>query len=829
VDPRFADLTAGGYRTVPAAPEAEMWFGPHVPIAPQAPPEAAARALDYPVAYNLYIQPRAGELVPFEMMRAFAEAEAITRTCIETRKDQMVKLKNAIRGKEGSGVKEDDKRIAEIENFLRYPDRSHSWQAWLRMLLEDVFVIDAPCLYPRQALNGQLYALEIVDGATIVLKIDANGRTPVPPAAAYQQVLHGIPATDYTAEDLIYIPRNPRPHKFYGYSPVEQILMILNIALRRQLFQLHFYTEGNVPEGFAEVPPDWSPDQIAQFQAWWDAILAGRLEERRRMRFIPAGTKPVFPKLEGLKDDFDEWYVRIVCYAFSLPPTPFVRQMNRAVAQSSQQAALEEGLQPLMSWIKDLMDYIIWRFWGYYDLEFTWQEEESVAPDVQAKINATDVGSGIRTRTEVRQSLGLDPDEYPDFIVSTQGVVVLADIGKEPEPQPQPQPRPDEKGGGPEPPGPASGQTPPGSSAAAPAQKLGKDQEDWFRDYKIDLVKAPRTFDFPFGYCPYIPEAKTPEEYKAAVEKLSEIKEQAAAEWGIKAWDAESIGRLMDRAKPLIKAAIAKAKKKIERIDRERPEVVAAREQIQELFEKAFKKDAKAAAKQIARGLKLSKGSGIRDQGSEKALTPVAGADPRVRPGGAHTGAPLQKAEDDEARIDKLLARLDLAGIAATREQAAAILAKMAQNGGVAAFVQIDFEDEAITSQVNELAVAWAADHAADLVTKIDEATREFIRADVTQAMQEGWSTGKLADTLADNYGFSSKRAGLIARTEAANADQEGNFQAYKASGVVEGTIWLLGSEHSKPDECDDNADEGMVALGEEFPSGDLHPPAHPE
>jgi len=151
------------------------------------------------------------------------------------------------------------------------------------------------------------------------------------------------------------------------------------------------------------------------------------------------------------------------------------------------------------------------------------------------------------------------------------------------------------------------------------------------------------------------------------------------------------------------------------------------------------------------------------------------------------------------------------------------------QNGGYAAFVQIDFEDAAITSQVNELAVAWAADHAAELVTKIDEATREFLRADVTQAMQEGWSTGKLADQLADNYGFSGKRAGLIARTEVANADQEGNFQAYKASGVVKGKIWLLGSEHKKDDECDENADAGEIPLEEEFPSGHLRPTAHPE
>ena len=80
----------------------------------------------------------------------------------------------------------------------------------------------------------------------------------MPPATAYQQVLKGMPAVDYTRDELIYLPRNPRTHKIYGYSPVEQIVMTVNIALRRALHQLQFYTEGNIPEsliGFRKREP----------------------------------------------------------------------------------------------------------------------------------------------------------------------------------------------------------------------------------------------------------------------------------------------------------------------------------------------------------------------------------------------------------------------------------------------------------------------------------------------------------------------------------------------------------------------------------------------
>jgi hypothetical protein len=52
------------------------------------------------------------------------------------------------------------------------------------------------------------------------------------------------------------------------------------------------------------------------------------------------------------------WLARIVCYAFSLPPTAFTRQVNRATAETSQEAALDEGQAPLQNWVKRLVDHV---------------------------------------------------------------------------------------------------------------------------------------------------------------------------------------------------------------------------------------------------------------------------------------------------------------------------------------------------------------------------------------------------------------------------------------------------------------------------------------
>lgn len=156
--------------------------------------------------------------------------------------------------------------------------------------------------------------------------------------------------------------------------------------------------------------------------------------------------------------------------------------------------------------------------------------------------------------------------------------------------------------------------------------------------------------------------------------------------------------------------------------------------------------------------------------------------------------------------------------------------------------------DRSIVQQVNRDAADFAGERAAELVGKrrnsegglednpdaawaIDDATRELIAGDVTQAIEEGWSTGDLARHLtSESYGFSERRAETIARTEIIRANNAGNMAGYRASGVVQGKIWLAGNEGDGDacDDCEANADEGVIGLEEDFGSGDDAPPAHP-
>lgn len=395
-----------GIKYVVSGASPEGWFTPNQPLPPFAQDQAKGRAFDYQTGYNLQQQPKIYEGVNFTQLRGLADGLDLLRLVIETRKDLMCKMAWDIKPRDPEA--QGDDRCEEVRNFFLFPDKEHTWDEWLRMVLEDLFVLDAPTLYPRMTYGGGLYSLEPIDGATIKRVIDGTGRTPEPPEVAYQQILKGVPAVDYSRDELIYKPRNLRTNKVYGYSPVEQIIMTVNIALRRQMSQLQFYTEGSTPDMIMTVPEEWNPDQVRQFSEWWQSMLAGNTAARRQTMFVPGGVGSINTKEGMLKDEYDEWLSRVICFAFSLSPQYFVREMNRATAETARETAIQEGLLPIMQWVKNLIDYIIWKYFQFTDLQLVWVDDKD--PDLlqQAQINQIYLAAGVKTENEVREEIGME-------------------------------------------------------------------------------------------------------------------------------------------------------------------------------------------------------------------------------------------------------------------------------------------------------------------------------------------------------------------------------------------------------------------------------------
>lgn len=432
VNVTFAAATRAG--------EGASWFGPAAPVIPLAPPEIKGRQWDFPAGYNLSTLSRPYEPVTFATLRALADGFDLLRLVIETRKDQVARHEWTIKLRDGASPSPaDHDRIVAARRFLARPDGVHDFADWLRILLEEVFVTDAAALYMSRDRGGRLRALMPIDGATIKPILDDWGHTPQPYVdngvtiypAAYQQILKGYPAIDYSVHDLIYRPRNVRVNRAYGFSPVEQIVTTVNIALRRQMYLLDYFTEGNIPDSLIGVPENWTPDQIAAYQKYWDAYFDGDQARRRRAKFVPGGVAKTFVQTSepDLKGPFDEWLARIVCFALSVSPQALTQSMNRATAETQKDLSEEEGLAPILGWVKRLVDHVLATELGGQDLEFCWCAETRIDLAAQEKILSSYTSSGILTINEARTVLGRKPFAEPSagrpMILTNTGYVAL--------------------------------------------------------------------------------------------------------------------------------------------------------------------------------------------------------------------------------------------------------------------------------------------------------------------------------------------------------------------------------------------------------------------
>lgn len=678
----------------------KVWMGPGDPIESVVPAEQQAgvhgRQFDFPVGYNQRMQPRQGEENTFAQLRSLADNCDILRLVIETRKDQMAKMEFSIqpidaKNKRGATLA----RCAEVQEFLRFPDGENRWEDWLRMLLEDMFVIDAATIYPWLTEGGAPYRFEVIDGATIKRVLDVRGRTPAAPAPAYQQVLKGVVASNYTIDELVYAPRNKRSNKVYGYSPVEQVLVTVNIAIRRSLHQLQYYTDGSTPDLLFQAPKDWNMKQIAEFNDYWESVLSGNTAMRRQARFVPNGVEPINTKEAALTDKYDEWLARIVCYAFSVSPQAFVAQVNRATAETAHKQALEEGLHPVMGWAKGVVDRLIYQYFGYKDIELRWKSQDVTSADAQSLIDDRAIRNGSLTINEARAARGLDS------VAGGDEAMVLV------------------------------------GSGYVPINAYYTD------DSTADIEPAEPT---------------------AAPQPTQKIKVRKAKKTGAG----------------------------VKTIDRDRKEIKKLRAKFEKVVLACFDELKKEALSDFEQG--------------------------------------LEKAAKKTTSVEKDL-----------YEAALPLYEKVVKSGVRAAALQIDVPVEETFTLVNEHAADWAASQAAQLVGmkivdgdlvpnpdaaySLTETTREFIRGDVTVAMEEGWSTDELAKALEENYGFSATRAEVIARTETASADVQGNLIVYKESGISK-KKWL-----ASPDCCDDcqELDGEEVGIDEDFKDGTQGPPLHPQ
>lgn len=395
--------------------DTSTWMGPLQPINPFVPQGTGYRLIDYPVGVNIRFQPRQEGPIPlisFDELRFCSRNVDLIRIIIENRKQQLQRQNWQFTLKDGS-LGEDDPRIAMLNKFFEMPDplSDIDWSQWLNLIVEEMLVIDAPCVFLHRDKSGKPVAMRHIDGALIKCLIAADGASPLPPSPAYQQVVKGVPICDLDKTQLFYYPRNLRPDGLYGYSPVEGVINTLNLIMRRDIWRIQYYTSSNQPTGILEAPPNLTKDQVQDFQKMLNASLTGNTDQRWLLHFVPNGTK--YTKLEQtpLTDELDQFVAQIICYQFGIPPTPFLMRMgmNRANAESAKDQSKEEGLAPLIAWMSNFVTRLVVAGWGWNDIKFGPIFSHESDPQIQSVVHKTYLSMAVYNINEVREDLGKDP------------------------------------------------------------------------------------------------------------------------------------------------------------------------------------------------------------------------------------------------------------------------------------------------------------------------------------------------------------------------------------------------------------------------------------
>lgn len=354
--------------------------------------------------------------VPFQVLRRFSVSYDVARSCINVRKRQISQMDWKIVPVENDTTKDTTADATKIKNIMRgIGGYNLSFRNLSDMIIEDLMVLDAVSLEKRMTYGGEIYGLLPIDAATIKVRVDSSGRTPVPPEIAYKQIIRGAVTAEFTADEMYYGMLNPRTNTPYGLAPLETLVMTVNGALKSSLLNLEQMTEGNVPEGFYTVPKEWTGQQIKDFQEIFDAAIAGDGTANSRIRFMPEGTYTATRKIDDMRyKEFSEWLMKITCSVFDVQPIeigfePKTGLGGAGFSKGQDVITNRKAIIPLANFLKDIWDDVIQNELGYTDFEFRYEGLEYTDPKMEAEVNEILIRSGQSTVDEVRAQQQLEP------------------------------------------------------------------------------------------------------------------------------------------------------------------------------------------------------------------------------------------------------------------------------------------------------------------------------------------------------------------------------------------------------------------------------------
>lgn len=411
-------------------------MGPGRPLNPYIGYSQTPRAMDYPVGVNISTRSRSSwGRTSFETLKGIIDAYDVARMCINHKIDELRSMEPLFVPADWYKGDADD-AVDAARAALAYPDRVLPFESWLSKWLETVLRYDAGALYRRRNFDGDIVALEVLDGTTIAPYVDEHGRTPMPPEPAYYQLIKGQPWSWYTTDDLIPTLFRPQADSPYGLAPIESVLLTANTDLRFQWHFLQLFTDGSVPGGFLEAPPDvTNPDQVAEWQDYWDAMILGDQAKLHQLIVVPPGSKITETRPKTFDSAFPEYLMTRTAGAFGVVPQDLgiVKDVNRSTGETQVDVQFRVNTLPWVRFVNGTLTRYI-----QHDLRLPVQVRLDTGRDKEDRLTEANawkiyVESGFASADEAREELlGLPIDHarpMPRFIFSPRtGPVPLASV-----------------------------------------------------------------------------------------------------------------------------------------------------------------------------------------------------------------------------------------------------------------------------------------------------------------------------------------------------------------------------------------------------------------
>lgn len=438
---------------------------------------ALPRKYEYAVAQNLVLTQTE---VPYEVLTSMAEQVDVIRRAIDIRVGDLVKqdwsftlsesaIAEIMQDQNVSHAKAArigrDKYGDEINRLTAfwknpYTQSDRSWSEWLTEALNQVFIYDQLCIYPRYNLGKNLIGLDIINAPTIKLLLDNRGDIPAAPLPAYQQVLWGFPRGEFTAapesdgdfyntpgkygeyltDQMSVYVKNRRTYSPYGLSLVEQCVPAATLYLDRQAWMRAEYQFGSMPTTFMKTNSmELTLEKLSAYERILNDRLTGSTAERHRIKVLPDGFDPVaMPSQdERYKSDYDEFIIKRIAAIMGVSPSALGVVARAGLGggkgqmEGEQQSSELTSTKPMEMYVTDIINSLSRRYLDAdLNVTFVLQDSTSTQSELeQSKALQMQLFSGQKTLNDVQGELGQALYEMPEadepFIVAGNAITFL--------------------------------------------------------------------------------------------------------------------------------------------------------------------------------------------------------------------------------------------------------------------------------------------------------------------------------------------------------------------------------------------------------------------